>query len=231
MHVVRESPDGDASGAEPEARRGRKGGTGNDNERVSEMGSRETRNGATAVIAAAVAALVAGAGSGGLRQRRRRRRRDGEAGRQAVGQPDDLQLAPLHRPRQGRHRRRVRKGDRGQRQVHRGHQRQRRILRQGAAAARTGRIGRAQPLRRHRLDGETRCTTSATCRDVDKRAFPNVEKNLCQVLQQPSFDPNREFSVPWQSGMGGLSSAPTWRRKCARSATCSTPSTRARSTS
>jgi spermidine/putrescine transport system substrate-binding protein len=40
--------------------------------------------------------------------------------------------------------------------------------------------------------------------NIDKSGIPNVEKNLSPSLQHPSFDPNREFSVPWQSGMGGL---------------------------
>jgi spermidine/putrescine transport system substrate-binding protein len=40
--------------------------------------------------------------------------------------------------------------------------------------------------------------------DLDKSAIPNVEKNLVPALQHPTFDPNRDFSVPWQSGMTGL---------------------------
>jgi spermidine/putrescine transport system substrate-binding protein len=39
---------------------------------------------------------------------------------------------------------------------------------------------------------------------LDKEGIPNVEANLSQSLRHPSFDPNREFSVPWQSGMGGV---------------------------
>ena len=39
---------------------------------------------------------------------------------------------------------------------------------------------------------------------LDKAGIPNVEKNLVASLQHPGFDPNRDFSVPWQSGMGGL---------------------------
>jgi spermidine/putrescine transport system substrate-binding protein len=39
---------------------------------------------------------------------------------------------------------------------------------------------------------------------LDKEGIPNVEKNLAQSLRHPSFDPDREFSVPWQSGLGGL---------------------------
>lgn len=40
--------------------------------------------------------------------------------------------------------------------------------------------------------------------NLDKSALPNVEANLAKSLRHPSFDPEREFSVPWQSGMGGL---------------------------
>ncbi len=40
--------------------------------------------------------------------------------------------------------------------------------------------------------------------NLDKSAIPNVEKNLVPTLQHPDFDPNRNFSVPWQSGLTGL---------------------------
>jgi spermidine/putrescine transport system substrate-binding protein len=40
--------------------------------------------------------------------------------------------------------------------------------------------------------------------NLDKSAIPNVEKNLVPSLQHPTFDPNRDFSVPWQSGMTGV---------------------------
>ena len=40
--------------------------------------------------------------------------------------------------------------------------------------------------------------------NLDKSAIPNVEKNLVPSLQHPSFDENRDFSVPWQTGMTGL---------------------------
>jgi spermidine/putrescine transport system substrate-binding protein len=39
---------------------------------------------------------------------------------------------------------------------------------------------------------------------LDKSELPNVEANLLDSLKSPSFDPNREFSVPWQSGMGAI---------------------------
>jgi spermidine/putrescine transport system substrate-binding protein len=38
----------------------------------------------------------------------------------------------------------------------------------------------------------------------DKAGIPNVEENLLPSLQHPTFDPNRDYSVPWQSGMTGL---------------------------
>jgi spermidine/putrescine transport system substrate-binding protein len=40
--------------------------------------------------------------------------------------------------------------------------------------------------------------------NIDKAGIPNVEANMAKSLRHPSFDPKREFSVPWQSGMGGL---------------------------
>jgi spermidine/putrescine transport system substrate-binding protein len=39
---------------------------------------------------------------------------------------------------------------------------------------------------------------------IDKAGIPNVTANLRDNLKHPSFDPNRDFSVPWQSGMTGL---------------------------
>jgi spermidine/putrescine transport system substrate-binding protein len=38
---------------------------------------------------------------------------------------------------------------------------------------------------------------------LDKPAIPNT-KNLQPVQQHPSWDPNREYSLPWQSGMTGI---------------------------
>ena len=40
--------------------------------------------------------------------------------------------------------------------------------------------------------------------NIDKSAIPNVEANLVPALQSPNFDPDRSYSVPWQSGMTGL---------------------------
>jgi spermidine/putrescine transport system substrate-binding protein len=38
---------------------------------------------------------------------------------------------------------------------------------------------------------------------LDKSAIPNM-KNLQDALAHPSFDPNRDYSLPWQSGMTGI---------------------------
>jgi spermidine/putrescine transport system substrate-binding protein len=38
----------------------------------------------------------------------------------------------------------------------------------------------------------------------DKSEMPNATKNLIARLQSPPFDPKRDFSMPWQSGLGGI---------------------------
>ncbi len=38
---------------------------------------------------------------------------------------------------------------------------------------------------------------------LDKSAIPNIS-NLQDALRHPSFDPDREYSLPWQSGMTGI---------------------------
>jgi spermidine/putrescine transport system substrate-binding protein len=39
---------------------------------------------------------------------------------------------------------------------------------------------------------------------LDHSAMPNVKANLIDRLQSPPFDPKRDWSVPWQSGFGGI---------------------------
>ena len=39
---------------------------------------------------------------------------------------------------------------------------------------------------------------------LDKSALPEVEANLAESLRHPPFDKEREYSVPWQSGMTGI---------------------------
>jgi spermidine/putrescine transport system substrate-binding protein len=41
------------------------------------------------------------------------------------------------------------------------------------------------------------------CEKLDKSAIPNI-KNLIGVQKHPNFDPNRDYSLPWQSGMTGI---------------------------
>lgn len=40
--------------------------------------------------------------------------------------------------------------------------------------------------------------------ELDKSALPNVKANLAESLRHPPFDPERNFTVPWQSGMTGI---------------------------
>jgi spermidine/putrescine transport system substrate-binding protein len=39
---------------------------------------------------------------------------------------------------------------------------------------------------------------------LDRARLPHVEANLIPRLRSPAWDPGREFSVPWQSGLTGL---------------------------
>lgn len=39
---------------------------------------------------------------------------------------------------------------------------------------------------------------------IDYADVPNVDANLKENLRSPDFDPERSFSIPWQSGMTGL---------------------------
>jgi len=40
--------------------------------------------------------------------------------------------------------------------------------------------------------------------DLDKAALPNVEENMLDSLRDPDFDPERSYTVPWQSGLTGI---------------------------
>ena len=40
--------------------------------------------------------------------------------------------------------------------------------------------------------------------ELDMAAMPNVEANLVDSLREPSWDPGRKHSVPWQSGLTGI---------------------------
>jgi spermidine/putrescine transport system substrate-binding protein len=40
--------------------------------------------------------------------------------------------------------------------------------------------------------------------NLDKAELPVVERNMLDSLRSPTFDPDRAFTVPWQTGMTGL---------------------------
>ena len=40
--------------------------------------------------------------------------------------------------------------------------------------------------------------------ELDHTALPEVKANLAKNLRHPPFDPERQYSVPWQSGMTGI---------------------------
>jgi spermidine/putrescine transport system substrate-binding protein len=40
--------------------------------------------------------------------------------------------------------------------------------------------------------------------NFDKNAIPQVNKYMVKSVRHPNFDPERQFSAPWQSGMTGL---------------------------
>jgi spermidine/putrescine transport system substrate-binding protein len=40
--------------------------------------------------------------------------------------------------------------------------------------------------------------------EIDPADLPTVFENLVPSLEDPSFDPGRKFSIPWQSGMTGI---------------------------
>lgn len=45
---------------------------------------------------------------------------------------------------------------------------------------------------------------SGYLQEIDHNDLPTVFENLSPTLESPSFDPERQFSVPWQSGMTGI---------------------------
>jgi spermidine/putrescine transport system substrate-binding protein len=49
-----------------------------------------------------------------------------------------------------------------------------------------------------------RMKTLGYVQKLDKSELPNATKNLIPSLQSPPFDPKREYSMPWQSGIGGI---------------------------
>lgn len=49
-----------------------------------------------------------------------------------------------------------------------------------------------------------RMVTLGWVQKLDKSRMPNVEANLTEALRSPTWDENRDYSVPWQSGLTGI---------------------------
>lgn len=49
-----------------------------------------------------------------------------------------------------------------------------------------------------------RCVNLGWLQKFDQANLPNVQSNLVDSLRSPSWDPNRDYSVPWQSGITGI---------------------------
>ena len=49
-----------------------------------------------------------------------------------------------------------------------------------------------------------RMITLGWIQKLDHANMPNVDQNLRSTLKSPAWDPNREHSVPWQSGLTGI---------------------------
>ncbi len=49
-----------------------------------------------------------------------------------------------------------------------------------------------------------RCVNLGWLQKLDHANIPNVDKNLRADLRGPEWDPNRDYSVPWQTGLTGI---------------------------
>ena len=126
------------------------------------------RRGAAGGALLAFPSLLAACGGGGGGGERRRR---------AEGRPQLLELAALHRHRRSRRRsRQFTSKTRHQGQLLRGHQRQRRVLREGPGAALAGPGHRPRHLRLHRQLALPRphSSTRGGCEKLDKNLIPNI---------------------------------------------------------
>ena len=95
----------------------------------------------------------------------------------------------------------LRQAVRRQGQVHRGHQRQRGVLRQGPPAARRATdIGRDIVVLTDWM--AARWVRLGYVEPIDKANIPN-SKNLRRA-SHPQWDPGRKYSLPWQSGMTAI---------------------------
>ena len=122
---------------------------------------------------------------------------------------DDLELAAVHRHQredeEAADDRAVPEALRRQGQVHRGHQRQRELLREGPGAALARPVDRP---RHHRDDRQLALPGAARSRRAGSRsstrASCRTSRTSQDTLEHPSWDPNRTYSLPWQSGLTGI---------------------------
>ena len=114
--------------------------------------------------------------------------------------------APVARP--------VHEEVRRQGQVRRGHQRQRRVLREGPAAARARPADRARHRGADRLWWPARWVEQRLARAARQEEHPERQEPRRQPQRIP-YDPKREYTLPWQSGMTGIGYNP--RRPAASS--------------
>ena len=162
---------------------------------------------------------------GGGRRRQRQSRSNVEA--KPSGRADDLQLAALHRQTD---RPRLRKGDRRLGQVHRRRQRQRRVLRQDAAAARPTVESGGRSLFVVTDWMAKKMNELGYLQKFDTAAIPNFEKNLVDNLRGALLRPGPRLRRPVADRDDRADRQQrTGPRRATRSATSSTPSTRARS--
>ncbi len=49
-----------------------------------------------------------------------------------------------------------------------------------------------------------RCVNLGWLQKLDHANIPNIDANLVKNLKSPSWDPNRDYSAPWQTGITGI---------------------------
>ena len=142
----------------------------------------------------------------------RRRRRGGSTRWRAEGRPQLLELGALHRHAvvaQGRRHdrpddaRAVHDEDRASRSTTtRTSTRTRSTSRRCRDGSRSGRASGATSSCRPTTTAPRRVPRNDWAQKLDKSLIPNIS-NLIDAQASPPFDPNREYTLPWLSGMDG----------------------------
>ena len=161
------------------------------------------RRGAAGASILTIPGLLAACGGG-----QQAGRRHDDHGEEAGGHAALLELDVLHR-----HERQdagasdagcVREEVRHPCRVHGGHQRQRHVRRQDLAAALAGAVDRP---RHHRHDRQLEVAVAAgrerLAREAGQERDPELQE-FEETLRHPGLDLNRDYSLPWQSGMTGI---------------------------